>query len=291
MYQGDTLGFSPGAQGLWAAPSSPPPLQIVREPPRPAHSGLVRGSSPAMQRVYEMIERVAPDRRHRADRRRERLRARSWWPNHPPGSTRPAAAFRGGELRSHPGYPDRGRIVRLREGRVHRCRPHPPGLLRARRGRHPVPGRDHRDVAGDAGAAAARARKRQLLPRRAATRRSAPKCASSRRPTAIPPRAVADNRLREDLMYRLAVFPITLPPLRSPRRGRRAARPALPGRTERRGRHRARLFAEALGRCCCAHPWPGNVRELKNCVQRAFILADAQVELQHVLTPANRAGP
>jgi DNA-binding NtrC family response regulator len=37
-----------------------------------------------------------------------------------------------------------------------------------------------------------------------------------------------------------------------------------------------------------SHPWPGNVRELKNCVQRAFILADEEVELKE-LTPAVRS--
>ena len=34
------------------------------------------------------------------------------------------------------------------------------------------------------------------------------------------------------------------------------------------------------------HPWPGNVRELKNCVQRAYILADEEVELEHMLPGA-----
>ena len=62
MYQSDTLGLSGGAGGLWSAPMSSP---AVRSVPREvahsaAHSGLVRGSSPAMQRVYEMIDRVAP---------------------------------------------------------------------------------------------------------------------------------------------------------------------------------------------------------------------------------------
>ena len=68
MYQSDTLGFGRGAEGLWAAPGSSPALQgcspalqiVPREQTRPAHCGLVRGASPAMQRVYEMIERVAP---------------------------------------------------------------------------------------------------------------------------------------------------------------------------------------------------------------------------------------
>ena len=62
--QSGTLGFSPGAEGLWAAPGAAPALQIVplvpRTPARPGHCGLVRGASPAMQRVYEMIDRVAP---------------------------------------------------------------------------------------------------------------------------------------------------------------------------------------------------------------------------------------
>ena len=84
--------------------------------------------------------------------------------------------------------PDRERAVRPREGQLHRRRPPAQGLLRARARRHAVPRRDHRDAAGAAGQAAARARDRQLHARRRRPRRSTPTCASSRRPTATPRR-------------------------------------------------------------------------------------------------------
>jgi DNA-binding NtrC family response regulator len=93
-----------------------------------------------------------------------------------------------------------------------------------------------------------------------------------------PAGAVADGHLREDLMYRLAVFPIELPPLRS-RDGDvellaghfLAALNAAAGTCKR--------FSRAATAAMRSHRWPGNVRELKNAVHRAFILADDTVEL------------
>ena len=102
-----------------------------------------------------------------------------------------------------------------------------------------------------------------------------------------PATAVADNRLREDLMYRLAVFPITLPPLRA--RGddvELLARQFLSDLNQEAGTDK--VFSERLLALLRTHPWPGNVRELKNCVQRAFILGDEEVELKE-LAPAVRA--
>jgi DNA-binding NtrC family response regulator len=104
-----------------------------------------------------------------------------------------------------------------------------------------------------------------------------------------PATAVADNYLREDLMYRLAVFPINLPPLRA--RGddiELLARHFLAALNADAETSKA-LSPESLA-MLRAHPWPGNVRELKNCVQRAFIMSDDEVELQG-LTPVSRAGP
>ena len=88
--------------------------------------------------------------------------------------------------------------------------------------------------------------------------------------------AVAARKLREDLFYRLNVFPIALPPLRE--RGEDVellAEQCLGELNAAAGtaKHFTRACLERLRR----HGWPGNVRELKNVVQRAFILAEEDV--------------
>ena len=91
-----------------------------------------------------------------------------------------------------------------------------------------------------------------------------------------PAQAVADGKLREDLYYRLNVFPLQVPTLRE--RGHDIevlAQHFLSEIAEREGRSR-RFSAAALERLA-AHPWPGNVRELKNAVQRAAILGDDEI--------------
>jgi DNA-binding NtrC family response regulator len=85
--------------------------------------------------------------------------------------------------------------------------------------------------------------------------------------------ALAANKLREDLFYRLNVFPIALPPLRE--RGddvELLAEQCLSELNAASGtaKHFTRACLERLRR----HGWPGNVRELKNVIQRAFILAE-----------------
>ena len=99
-----------------------------------------------------------------------------------------------------------------------------------------------------------------------------------------PATAVADNRLREDLMYRLAVFPINLPPLRT--RGDDVelfADQFLFDLNHDAGT--CKVFSRASLSLLRTHTWPGNVRELKNCVRRAFILADREVELKELALP------
>ena len=88
--------------------------------------------------------------------------------------------------------------------------------------------------------------------------------------------AVAASKLREDLFYRLNVFPIALPPLRE--RGEDVellAEQCLGELNAASGtaKHFTRACLERLRR----HSWPGNVRELKNVIQRAFILAEEDV--------------
>jgi transcriptional regulator with PAS, ATPase and Fis domain len=93
-----------------------------------------------------------------------------------------------------------------------------------------------------------------------------------------PFRAVKDGKLREDVLYRLAVFPIQVPPLRD--RGDDVVRLAEWFLAERNDAARTskRLSDQALAHLV-QHPWPGNVRELKNAIERAFILADEELHL------------
>lgn len=88
-------------------------------------------------------------------------------------------------------------------------------------------------------------------------------------------RAVSEGAFREDLFYRLNVFPIEAPPLRE----RRPDIPALVDAFVRRfnieeGRSISGASAETL-EVLVNHEWPGNVRQLENAVYRAIVLADA----------------
>ena len=93
-----------------------------------------------------------------------------------------------------------------------------------------------------------------------------------------PLQAVQSGLLREDLLYRLAVFPIELPPLRS--RGNDVELLAEHFLAELNAQAATQKRLTALARMTLRqHTWPGNVRELRNCVERAFILADQSLEL------------
>ncbi len=88
-----------------------------------------------------------------------------------------------------------------------------------------------------------------------------------------PQQAVRDGQLREDLMYRLAVFPIEVPPLRE-RDGdaELLAEHFLQQLNE--ADHTRKAFSRQAITIIRSYRWPGNVRELKNAVQRAYIMSD-----------------
>jgi DNA-binding NtrC family response regulator len=109
--------------------------------------------------------------------------------------------------------------------------------------------------------------------------------------------AVAARRFREDLYFRLSVFPITVPPLRE----RAGDIPLL-------ARHFVDRFCRDLNKKPLVlspeaveqlqtYYWPGNVRELQNCIERAVILAEADtilprhLNLSFVLPPAAEEPP
>jgi DNA-binding NtrC family response regulator len=87
----------------------------------------------------------------------------------------------------------------------------------------------------------------------------------------------ARGAFREDLYYRLAVFPIKLPPLRDRQGDVVLLAKAFLGRFSRRhGRSTPpELTAEAT-QALAAYAWPGNVRELENVIERALVLEEGQ---------------
>lgn len=82
---------------------------------------------------------------------------------------------------------------------------------------------------------------------------------------------VAAGRFREDLFYRLNVFPLALPPLRERRADILPLAQCLMGRHLRAG-ERLPTIAPGAQAQLLEYPWPGNVRELENVLQRALIL-------------------
>lgn len=95
-----------------------------------------------------------------------------------------------------------------------------------------------------------------------------------------PATAVKENGLREDLMYRLAVFPLRAPPLRE----RESDRELLAQHflTQLNQQHQTeKVFSKRAIETMRGYSWPGNVRELKNAVYRAYILAEDSVDLPH----------
>ena len=85
--------------------------------------------------------------------------------------------------------------------------------------------------------------------------------------------AVAEGKLREDLHYRLNVFPLQLPPLREREDDVLLLAEAFLDELNKQSGGEPKAFTRAALDRLKAHTWPGNVRELRNVVQRAFILA------------------
>jgi transcriptional regulator with GAF, ATPase, and Fis domain len=103
---------------------------------------------------------------------------------------------------------------------------------------------------------------------------------------------VKRGRFREDLFYRLSVFPLTVPPLRD--RGTDVVVLAQEFARQfagRDGRTLQPIGAEAAARLR-AYAWPGNVRELQNAIERAVITArDGQLNLDRALPSPTDTGP
>jgi DNA-binding NtrC family response regulator len=101
----------------------------------------------------------------------------------------------------------------------------------------------------------------------------------------VPHRAVEEGKLREDLYHRLNVFPIDLPPLRERPDDIVLLAEHFLELLNRESETSKRWTPAALERMRVL-PWPGNVRGLRNAVQRAYILADGDIDADHLPAPA-----
>ena len=108
------------------------------------------------------------------------------------------------------------------------------------------------------------------------------------------PRAVAEGRFRDDLYYRLNVFPVAVPPLRArPEDIPLLAWQFVKELSESMGKPIEHIAEDSMA-ALLAYPWPGNVRELRNLIERAMILARGptlQVAVRPPLIPVADKAP
>jgi DNA-binding NtrC family response regulator len=102
-----------------------------------------------------------------------------------------------------------------------------------------------------------------------------------------PSQAFAEGRLREDIYYRLAVVTVQLPPLRDRGDDVLLLAEFFLSELNLRNGTRKRLSEDLRARFM-RHRWPGNVRELRNAVERAYILCDGELTLSEQDMPTLR---
>jgi two-component system NtrC family response regulator len=91
---------------------------------------------------------------------------------------------------------------------------------------------------------------------------------------------VKEKKFREDLYYRLSVFPITIPPLRE----RREDIPLLAKHFLRKLKSEKNISESSLEKLK-SYDWPGNIRELENTIERANIIATNIIQPEDILLP------
>jgi Nif-specific regulatory protein len=96
---------------------------------------------------------------------------------------------------------------------------------------------------------------------------------------------VADDRFRQDLYYRLNVFPIHIPPLRERKSDILLLADHFIEKYSRQGGKDLRRISTPAIDMMMAYHWPGNVRELENVIERAVLLSDDRVIHGHHLPP------
>lgn len=98
---------------------------------------------------------------------------------------------------------------------------------------------------------------------------------------------VAAGRFREDLLHRLDLFRLVIPPLRERRADILPLAGALMRRACRRHRLQPRTITPEGERRLLGHPWPGNVRELSHEIERALVFEDGPLTFPHLQAMAS----
>jgi len=95
-----------------------------------------------------------------------------------------------------------------------------------------------------------------------------------------------DGRFRQDLYYRLNVFPIHVPALRERKADILLLADHFIDKYAKTTHKTVRRIATPAIDLLMSYHWPGNVRELENCIERAVLLADGEVIHAHHLPPS-----
>ncbi len=109
--------------------------------------------------------------------------------------------------------------------------------------------------------------------------------------------AVAKHAFREDLYYRLNVFPLVIPPLRDRREDIPLLLEYFLAMYSRELKREGLTVSSEAKEIMMHHPWTGNIRELQNCIERAVILCDGHeilpehIGLRVLGRPAEEGGP
>jgi transcriptional regulator with PAS, ATPase and Fis domain len=103
---------------------------------------------------------------------------------------------------------------------------------------------------------------------------------------------IAARQFREDLYFRLSVFPITIPPLRERPDDISMLATHFIERFSRDQNKKPLMLAPSAVEELQAYPWPGNVRELQNCIERAVILTEGDtIHARHLSLTSKQPPP
>lgn len=105
------------------------------------------------------------------------------------------------------------------------------------------------------------------------------------------PALVAQGRFREDLFYRLNVFPIYVPPLRRRKADILLLAEYFIKRFSQEQQKNVRILSPEVAERLLAYSWPGNVRELENAMERAVLVCEGEAILPRHLPPTLQTAP